>query len=385
MSKVLIVEDEAHIRGELVDWLTFEGYETLQAANGRVGLALARQARPDLIVCDISMPEMDGFEMLMEVRSDPSICDTPFVFLTAAAERSSFRRGMDLGADDYLTKPFTHAEVLNMVRARLQQKAVVQAEAQARMAQVRASLEQTLAQSRFTSQVVGMFSHDLRSSLTAILISLDLMRSYLAATPDARVTANLLGIERSVRSLMQTMDDMVMVAEMEAGPLMCVPQTTDVTALVTEVVEEFQVIVGQTHSVLLSEPARVVAEVDPKLLQRLLANLIANAAKYSPTASEISVVLSVEEGGFCLSVADQGIGIPEDELPRLFDPYFRASNATGTKGTGLGLAIVKAVVELHGGTITVESVLNQGTRFSLHFPLAALGRFVFGSSVREQF
>jgi signal transduction histidine kinase len=184
---------------------------------------------------------------------------------------------------------------------------------------------------------------------------------------------------------MQTMDDMVMVAEMEAGPLMCVPQTTDVTALVTEVVEEFQVIVGQTHSVLLSEPARVVAEVDPKLLQRLLANLIANAAKYSPTASEISVVLSVEEGGFCLSVADQGIGIPEDELPRLFDPYFRASNATGTKGTGLGLAIVKAVVELHGGTITVESVLNQGTRFSLHFPLAALGRFVFGSSVREQF
>jgi DNA-binding response OmpR family regulator len=121
--KILVIEDEAQIREEVSDWLQFEGYETVTAANGRLGLAAVEQENPDLIMCDITMPQMDGYEVLIEVRANQKHATTPFIFLTAAADRDSLRKGMGLGADDYLTKPFTLQEVLGAIRTRLQRQA----------------------------------------------------------------------------------------------------------------------------------------------------------------------------------------------------------------------------------------------------------------------
>jgi CheY-like chemotaxis protein len=117
MALILVVEDETNIREETMDWLLFEGYEVLGAGNGREALDVIAQAQPDLIISDIRMPVMDGCELLLEIRSNPSLLHIPFIFLTASAERESVRHGMNIGADDYLTKPFTHAEVLEAVRA----------------------------------------------------------------------------------------------------------------------------------------------------------------------------------------------------------------------------------------------------------------------------
>ena len=122
MTKILVIEDEAGIRMTLSLMLKAEGFEVSVAENGRLGIEAARAKAPDLILCDINMPEMDGYGVLEQLRREPALAATPFVFLTARADRNDMRRGMNLGADDYLTKPFTRDELLGAVTARIKKQ-----------------------------------------------------------------------------------------------------------------------------------------------------------------------------------------------------------------------------------------------------------------------
>jgi len=125
VKKALVIEDDEAIRANIVELLSEEGFTALGAENGKRGLELARSDRPELVICDIRMPELDGFGVLTELRSDPDTRTMPFIFLSAAADRADVRRGMNLGADDYVTKPFTRAELLDAVRSRLERQEVL--------------------------------------------------------------------------------------------------------------------------------------------------------------------------------------------------------------------------------------------------------------------
>ena len=119
MTTILVIEDETHVRDILSELLTTEKFDVLTADNGRLGYQLAQRQRPDLILCDIMMPELDGYGVLAQLKENPITDEIPFIFLSAKADRLDFRVGMDLGADDYLTKPFTRDELLTAVRMRL--------------------------------------------------------------------------------------------------------------------------------------------------------------------------------------------------------------------------------------------------------------------------
>ena len=125
MTTILAIEDEASIRANLQDILELEGFDVLTAANGKVGIELAQMHRPDLIICDVSMPELNGYDVLVALRQDASTVEIPFVFLTANASRSDFRKGMSLGADDYLTKPFTPNELREAIAIRLEKQSML--------------------------------------------------------------------------------------------------------------------------------------------------------------------------------------------------------------------------------------------------------------------
>jgi anti-anti-sigma factor len=125
MTTILAIEDEANILANLQDILELEGFDVLTAANGKVGVELARRHRPDLIICDVSMPELNGYDVLVALRQDAKTIEIPFVFLTANASRADFRKGMSLGADDYLTKPFTPSELREAIGARLEKQAML--------------------------------------------------------------------------------------------------------------------------------------------------------------------------------------------------------------------------------------------------------------------
>ncbi len=371
MAKILLIEDEPTIRDEVMDWLQFEGYEALSAPNGRLGLEFIHRENPDLILCDIAMPEMDGHEVLLEVRASVHFSSTPFVFLTASADRESIRKGMDMGADDYLTKPFSHAELLNTVRSRLRKKELQEEQMHSRLQMLASALAEEREQRLLKSRLVAMFSHDFRNPLTAIMASAELLEDLDRdeMNPDEHKQIYLNRIFGSVYILMQMLEEVMVVAEMEGGKLACLPQMIDMAGFVEKMVEEFRLIDRDTHRFSLSNSLPDRLEVDPRLLRHILANLIANALKYSPAGSEVRLNLFLQDDQICIEMSDQGMGIPEASMPRLFEPFHRAENAQHLKGTGLGLSIVKECITAHDGQIEVESVINSGTMFRVMLPL----------------
>jgi len=373
MPKILIIEDEKALREEICDWLHFEGHEVVGAENGRVGLELAIRERPDLIVCDIAMPEMDGHGVLLEVRSNPELNATPFIFLTASADYESLRRGMNLGADDYLTKPFKRADLLNAIVSRLhkseEQKHIVRQQLIAMSAAFEEERERRLLKSR----LIAMFSHDFRNPLAAILSSAELIERHEARMDAERKQRHLQRIGGSVRLLLQMLDDMLIVAEMENGHLEYYPQRIDVAVFIEHIVDEFRMIYPDTHDLTYETQVADVVETDPKLLRQITTNLISNAVKYSPPESTIIVRLMPQPEGYALHVIDEGMGIPEEAVPHLFEAFYRAPNVQNHKGTGLGLTIVREAVSLCGGKVRVRSVLNKGTEFVVELPRSGAG------------
>lgn len=369
MTKILVIEDEAHIRDEVMDWLHFEGYEVVGAANGQLGMAAIYQEHPDLILCDITMPEMDGHEVLFELRSNANFSHIPFVFLTAAADRDSIRLGMDMGASDYLPKPFTHAEILNAVRSRLGLKAMEEQEYLNQIDMFNRAFTEEREKRLLKSRLVAMFSHDFRNPLASILSASSIIRNYEDRLTPERKQRHLDRIDGSVRQLLQMLDDMLMIAEMESGHLDFLPQPVDLASFVETIVDEFRLIDQDAHQLIVQNSLFGQVEIDTKLVRQMLANLLSNAIKYSPQDTSVTVRLYEQADCIRLEVADKGMGIPEDSRDHLFEPFHRASNARNVKGTGLGLAIVKECVERHSGHISVESALDEGTVFKVELPL----------------
>lgn len=381
MSKIIVIEDETHIREEVKDWLQFEGYEVRGAANGQDGLEAIGDDPPDLIICDIAMPVMDGHEVLIEVRSNPQLTMIPFIFLTAAADRDSVRKGMNLGADDYLTKPFTHTEVLNAVQSRLGKKAAQEQQVQDYLAALSDALTAEREKRQLKSRLVAMFSHDFRNPLASILSSSSIIRNYEDRLTPERKRQHLDRIDGAVHLLVQMLDDMLMIAEIESDHLEINPVDIDLPHFIENIVDEFRLIDHSAHHLTFYNSLSHPIEADPKLMRQIITNLISNAIKYSPTASEIIIDLSESAGRLSLSVQDQGIGIPEDEIPLLFEPFHRAANTGDIKGTGLGLSIVKDCVERQQGRISVESQLDRGTTFRVDLPLTSPTGSGFGGSL----
>jgi len=369
VTKVLVIDDESILRTEMMDWLTFEGYEVMGAENGLTGVKQATQWTPDLIVCDVTMPYLDGFGVLYEVHSNAATTHIPFIFVTARATHEDIRYGMNLGADDYITKPFTRLQLLEAVQIQLAKYATREHIYQQDLIQLQQALTQEQEQRLLKARLVAMFSHDFRNPLSTILSSKNLLTDYADKMDAERKRTHYNRIEASVRQLVQMLDDMLIVSQMETGNLNFKPESVDVSAFFQHMVEEFQATNSETHNFVFDNHVTAYSVADTRLLRQIGSNLISNAIKYSPHGSTIRVTLNIEEKNYVLVVEDQGIGISEDDQKRLFEAFTRGRNVGEVSGTGLGLAIVKRAVELYGGSIRMESALNQGTSMIVFFPV----------------
>jgi two-component system, sensor histidine kinase and response regulator len=287
MMKILIIEDEDMLRGEVVEWLTFEGYEVFSAKDGVAGLECSFGVLPDLIVCDIMMPRLDGYGVLLEMRSNPETATIPFIFMTAKVTPEDIRRGMVLGADDYLTKPFERLDLLQSIQTRLAKKAMLEQSHQHDVEQLQTALEQEHEQRLLKAKMVAMFSHDFRNPLTNIMTSISLVRDYADRLGEQGRLKHLNHAEASVRQLMQMLDDMLVVSQMENGNLDFKPEQLNIEAFIQRMVEEFQTLHGETHPLIFESRFNGTTMVDPHLLHQIATNLISNAIKYSPKASEV--------------------------------------------------------------------------------------------------
>ncbi len=231
------------------------------------------------------------------------------------------------------------------------------------------ALDKEVELSSMKSNFVATASHEFRTPMTTIFSAADLLHHYGQHMDDAQKSAYLEEIKQEVSEMTRLLDDILLVRKLEAGMFSFNPEESDLGSLLRNLVRASQYLAGKNKSVSLNiECDSSTAMIDNSLMRHIVNNLLSNAIKYSPDGKPVSVTLARLNGDLILDVADQGIGIPEADIDRVFETFFRAENSAGFGGTGLGLSVVKTAVELHGGKISVDSAVNEGTVFTVRIP-----------------
>lgn len=366
--KILLVEDEAALRENVSEMLALEGFDVYSAANGRDGVEMALQICPDLIVCDIAMPQMDGYEVLKTLRGHDATLATPFIFLTARVDRPDMRQGMQLGADDYITKPFSREELVAAIHARLARRQVLNEQAERHMEHIKRDL-------------AHMVSHELRTPL----MSITMVQEYLSAQLDQlshQELAELLQIMRAgSQRLSHLVEQIVMYTQFQTGVLDCrrVHENAVITDCWTLIMSGVNL--GRRFAHRHPDGLIRVQEDFPDAhvlchfptLSHAIGELVANALDFSAEGQEVAVYQWTEGQNVWVQVVDQGVGMPSKRIQDALRPFVQINRERQEQqGIGLGLPLTKMVVEAHGGRLQLESVPGQGTKVSISLPLAKL-------------
>lgn len=366
MTRVLVVEDEAAVRENIIEILGFEGFDVISAENGKMALDLVERTIPDFILCDIAMPELDGYGFLAEIRQKPHMTAIPFIFLTARADRPFMRHGMELGADDYLTKPFSSAELIAAINARLERQRL-QTE----------SLEQQIEGAK--RQLVDMVAHELRTPLVSIQMALDIVSRQISQLEPSQIQDLLGYIERGSNRLHHLVEQMVFITKLEAGLLTheeivkygMVSHLSEILMAATNLARNFSPRNPDVSIRLDVHDDTSAVLCDVNALKHVFAEIIANAIAFSPEGAEVVVTQWQIENQVLVSVIDQGPGIPPDQIKNALREFQQIDRQhREQQGMGLGLPLAKRIVEVHRGALEIKSVVGRGTQVTIALPSA---------------
>ncbi len=364
---ILLAEDHWALQQAVKDLLSAEGYRVLAATDGAEALDLMHETRPDLIIADVMMPRMDGYELYEKVREKPEWVTIPFIFLTARAEPEDIIKGKGLGAEDYITKPFNPDELLAVVKARLERAEAIQEVAEAEF-------------DRLRRQIVNILSHELRTPLTYIRGYTDLALEDLHGLPPEALQDFLLGIQRGTQRLSRLIEDLLLMVQLESGRLKEELKANchvveDPTPLIQKAMSLYEERAHQQQSALIlrAEPPYTPVAVCDVYFMDALSRLLDNALKFS-NGTQQPVVITVESKPSWLEIAvtDYGVGIPAAEIPNLFQKFRQIERERyEQQGVGIGLYIARQLILLHDGDIEVESQPGEGSTFTIRLPAAA--------------
>ena len=378
-GNILIVDDTLENLQLLSNTLTDQGYKIRGAAKGQMAIRTARSFPPDLILLDIKMPGMDGYEVCEHLKADEQTRDIPVIFISALDEVIDKVRAFQVGGVDYITKPFHVEEVLARIEHQLMiQRLSTQLQEQNKQLQQeiqeRQKAEQAAAAAnRAKSEFLANMSHELRTPLNAILGFTQLMNRNPQLTAEQRDFLEI--INGSGEHLLELIDDILDLSKIEAGLIELNQKSFDLYRLLDNIEDLFQIQTEQKNLdfiVIVSPNVPQYIRTDEQKLRSCLLNLLSNAIKFTNYGG---VTLTVDktkksESSLQFSVSDTGLGIAPEELETLFDAFVQTSAGRATAGgTGLGLAITKNFVELMGGEIWVSSVLGEGTTFQFTIKL----------------
>ncbi len=354
-GSVLVVDDTVENLRLLVGILGERGYEARPVTNGPDALAAAEQEPPDLILLDVTMPEMTGFEVCRALKAHATLKDVPVIFLTALTDVQDKVEGFAAGGVDFVTKPFHVDEVVARVASQ-----VALRRARKDLAD---SLERLRALERLRDDLVHMILHDMRGLLTVVLGNLDLARPELSGQAAEDVSDAIDATHAVVRMANTVLD----VSRLEEGKMPLKPEATDIAALADAAVHTFGAI-DRTRLVQCETAGPVMATCDSDLVRRVIENLVSNAVKHTPAGGRVTISVRSENGHVRVSVRDEGRGVPEAIRGQLFEKFAAASKESRHHSAGLGLAFCRLAVEAHGGTIGVEPATPNGSVFFFSIP-----------------
>lgn len=362
MPKILVIEDEAHILENIVETLDMEGFTVRGANDGQKGIEVAREFLPELIICDIMMPEVNGYGVLLELRNHQPTARIPFIFLTALAEKDDMRKGMELGADDYLTKPFTSAELLGAVNARLQRHdSIVQPYAQ-QMDSLRQNMTRAL-------------PHELRTPLTGIIGYAEMVLMDTETMNPEQIRRMVQVIYKSGMRLYRVIENYLFYAQLE------------LIYMDSRRVEEIR----NNHSARASSVIRDVAsriargaqrvddinvqvdsvdiKISPENLAKVIEEIVDNALKFSEPQTPVQITGKPNGSAFHLTITDQGRGMTPDQIESIGAYMQFERKVYEQQGLGLGLVIARRIAELYGGSLSIDSSAGHGTTINIRLPM----------------
>jgi DNA-binding response OmpR family regulator len=351
MQKILIIEDEQTIRKSMAKLFRFEGFETLEAEDGRLGAAAAIAALPDLIICDIMMPDLDGFGVLQALRDNPRTATIPFIFLTALVAGRDMRHGMDEGADDYITKPCQPAVLIGSVRRRLEKRN-------------RQIEESRLRAEEVSLAVAGSVPSEVLETLDRITTVTNLVTLKFAGADPQVAAMHQSVVQESVRlrRMMRRLHLYAQLPQLYANrfALAGTGQFTTAGAVIERAAREVcRIWKRERDLVIMSQ--QVPLPLGEEYLVLLVEELVDNACKFSEPGTPVEVKGRAQREFWSLAVINRGAGISPDQISRIgaFKQFWNGSKKP--RGLGLGLALTQGVARLHGCEFAIKSTLKATT------------------------
>jgi len=360
---ILIVDDEADIRRTVAEIVEIAGYEAVCAESGAKAWELLAQRRPDIIICDVSMPGMDGWEFMGAVRGSDRFADIPVIFLSGLTEKATVRKGMNLGAEDYLTKPFQEEELLSSIEARLRDKQSERKRTEQKLDELRQSMSKSI-------------PHELLTPLNGILGFSELLHENAAQLRPAEVQEMAGSIHESGQRILRLVNKFIAYSELELAASDPFKMTAMREALCLDVQPEIDKAAKDAArelgrgADLQTDCCRARAKIDCRRLYQAVFELAGNAFIYSASGQKVRIIGRMQDGMYQIEVHDSGRGMTSEQVASLgayiqFDRAFYEQ-----QGTGLGFAVAKRTFEAHGGSLQITSEKGKGTLVKAAFPIA---------------
>ena len=359
---ILIVDDNPNNIKIVALILRSLKYKIVIATNGEQAIELVEQTRPDLILLDIMMPKMDGFEACSIIKEKEENSNIPVIFITALNDTESLVKGFKAGGVDYITKPFNKDELVSRVKTHLELK------------QTRDRLEKTTQHlselNTLKDKMFSVIGHDLRSPLSSVKMTLEFL-SKMTDKQDDPVAENIHIMLKTTDEVFGLLENLLGWAKSQSGNLSINKEEVQISDIVNSVYLlnkgnlELKKILFKTE---IEDSDKVYADLS--MMKVVLRNLVSNAIKFTPDEGTITVSATPKEGKTIISVADSGVGISEEDLPKVLNPntHHTTYGTNREAGSGLGLTLCKDFVEKNDGTIWVESELGKGSTFFIEIP-----------------
>ena len=361
MKKILVIDDEEWLREMIQLALRQKGFEVIEAPNGTDGIEMARKELPDLILCDINMGKVDGYLTLSALRNEAPTAAIPFILMTGLADSASMRHGMELGADDYLPKPFTTEALYAAVDARLKKAQTIRDEAERKLAHLR-------------DNISLMMPHEMRTPLNGILSNAELLANSAATLKPQEIVEMGQEIHKSGERLERLIENFLIYAQLEliaADPKNVNALRVGSTQHPVELIRKHATIQAD-HAGRLSDLSLELADLSVPMSEEYIAKIVdeltQNAFKFSESGMPVRLALSESFNAVALSVSDRGRGFTPEQTTRIGAYMQFDRKLHEQQGLGLGLTIAKRLVELHGGTLSIISDKDVGAVISAKFP-----------------
>jgi signal transduction histidine kinase len=359
-ARLLLIDDDMQYRAVLAEILGDAGHEVIQVGSGLAGVEAAQRVHPDLVLCDVMMPGMDGYAVLAALRADSRFASTPFLFLTGMSAEHHSRAAINMGADDYLTKPVSTENLVKAVETRLARRDAGRREGDQRAEEIQRS-------------VAFLLPHELRTPLTVILGGSDLLSALAGALSPEEITETATAIHNAAERLNRMVENYLMLVGIELARLgsadgktqafagACGPDEVAVSAKQNAAKHDREADLDLAL-------ANIELPLAPPYAAKIVAELVNNAVKFSEPGKRIGVTLRAADGRLSLEVSDHGRGLSADEIAQLgaFRQFNRA--AFEQQGSGLGLALVKGIVDASRGTFDLLSTPGEGTTARVSWP-----------------